>query len=109
MNIRGGKLFVAARLAGSFVIAVAAWSLMAVPSLGQQPSGGVTSQVGFDQKLGAKLPLEARFRDESGRELSLGELFGKRPVTTGAGLLWMPTALRPGSRRAHAGVEAALA
>lgn len=80
MNIRGGKLFVAARLAGSFVIAVAAWSLMAVPSLGQQPSGGVTSQVGFDQNLGAKVPLEARFRDESGRELSLGELFGKRPV-----------------------------
>ncbi len=27
-----------------------------------------------------RLPLEARFRDESGREVSLGELFGKRPV-----------------------------
>ena len=33
----------------------------------------VDRQVGFDQKLGAKLPLAARFRDESGRELPLGD------------------------------------
>ena len=38
------------------------------------------SQVGFDQKLGEQLPLDLRFRDESGRELRLGELFGRRPV-----------------------------
>ena len=40
----------------------------------------MTEKVGFDQKLGARLPLEARFRDETGRELALGELFGSRPV-----------------------------
>ena len=38
------------------------------------------SQVGFDQKLGVQLPLELHFRDESGRELPLGDLFGRRPV-----------------------------
>jgi len=38
------------------------------------------NQVGFDQKLGVQLPLGLRFRDESGRELTLGDLFGRRPV-----------------------------
>ncbi len=80
MNTRGAKLFVAAPLASRVMIGVAAWAFLAVSCRGQQPSAGVTSQVGFDQNLGAKVPLEARFRDESGRELSLGELFGKRPV-----------------------------
>ena len=42
--------------------------------------GSVVNQVGFDQKLGARLPLDRRFRDDSGRELALGELFGRRPV-----------------------------
>jgi protein SCO1/2 len=38
-------------------------------------------EVGFDQNLGAALPLEARFRDESGREVRLGDYFGRgRPV-----------------------------
>ena len=40
----------------------------------------MVNQVGFDQKLGVQLPLDLRFRDDSGRELTLGELFGRRPV-----------------------------
>ncbi len=36
--------------------------------------------VGLDQKLGAKLPLELVFRDEAGRDVKLGDYFGKRPV-----------------------------
>jgi protein SCO1/2 len=53
----------------------------AVTPAGAQPrSGGVTSQAGFDQELGAKLPLAAHFRDESGRDLPLGEYFGRRPA-----------------------------
>ena len=63
-----------------FLIAIAGFNFLAIPASAQAPSVGVTAQVGFDQKLGAKLPLDARFRDESGRELSLGELFGRRPV-----------------------------
>src|SRR4029453_8768226 len=35
---------------------------------------------GFDQKLGAQVPLDLTFRDEAGREVKLGDYFGKRPV-----------------------------
>ena len=36
--------------------------------------------VGIDQKLDAKLPLDTKFRDEAGRDVRLGDYFGKRPV-----------------------------
>ncbi len=36
--------------------------------------------VTFAQKLGSQLPLDARFQDETGREVALGDYFGKRPV-----------------------------
>ena len=36
--------------------------------------------VGFDQKLGAFLPLDAVFADETGATVRLGDYFGKRPV-----------------------------
>lgn len=37
-------------------------------------------EVTFRQRLGQQLPLDARVRDEQGREAALGEFFGKRPV-----------------------------
>ena len=37
-------------------------------------------QVGYDQRLGAQLPLDLAFRDETGRPLRLRDLFGARPV-----------------------------
>jgi protein SCO1/2 len=51
-----------------------------VTALGQGDAGRLVQAVGFDQKLGVQLPLELPFRDESGREIRLGELFGRRPV-----------------------------
>ncbi len=45
-----------------------------------QPKSGITTEVGFDQNLGANLPLALPFQDESGREIRLGDLFGTRPV-----------------------------
>ena len=36
--------------------------------------------VGIDQKLGTKIPLELPFTDEQGRTVKLGDYFGKRPV-----------------------------
>jgi protein SCO1/2 len=42
--------------------------------------GTVVSRISFDQKLSQRLPLDRRFRDDSGREIALGELFGRRPV-----------------------------
>jgi len=46
----------------------------------QDNAGSVVSRVGFDQRLGERLPMGLRFRDDSGRDLTLGELFGRRPV-----------------------------
>lgn len=46
-----------------------------------QASGGVlTGQVGFDQKLGAQVPPDLRFRDDQGRDVHLQDYFGRRPV-----------------------------
>ena len=53
---------------------------MSTTAAAQSTVGGVVSQVGFDQKLGVQLPLDLSFRDETGRELRLAELFGQRPV-----------------------------
>jgi protein SCO1/2 len=36
--------------------------------------------VGFDQRLGERVPLEATFKDETGRTVRLGDYFGKKPV-----------------------------
>jgi len=36
--------------------------------------------VGIDQRLGKKLPLDALFQDEVGRPVRLGQYFGPRPV-----------------------------
>jgi len=36
--------------------------------------------VTFKQRLGEKLPLDTKFKDESGRDVVLGDYFGKKPV-----------------------------
>ena len=69
-----GRGFLATLIGLGLVIGAAA------PADAQKETSGVTTQVGFDQKLGARLPLAAHFRDESGRELPLGDYFGRRPV-----------------------------
>ena len=50
------------------------------PGRAQGSAGSVVREVGFDQRLGERLPLGLRFRADSGRDLALGELFGPRPV-----------------------------
>ena len=37
-------------------------------------------EIGFDQHIGALLPLDTPFRDEAGNAVHLGDYFGKRPV-----------------------------
>lgn len=44
------------------------------------PPQGALARVAFEQRLGQPLPLELRFRDQSGVELSLAEAFGQVPV-----------------------------
>lgn len=48
------------------------------PPAGERPR--ILSDVGFDQRLGETVPLDAVFRDESGRAVKLGDYFGQRPV-----------------------------
>jgi protein SCO1 len=45
------------------------------PQLPKQLEG-----VGLEQRLNAQAPLEARFRDESGHSVRLGDYFGRRPA-----------------------------
>ncbi len=60
--------------------------LLASPAAGQRWTGAAapppppTRDVGFDQKLGAQVPLDLVFHDEGGREVRLAQYFGKRPV-----------------------------
>ncbi len=43
-------------------------------------SPGPLREVGFDQHLGQPLPLDAPFRDENGRPVTLGAFVGDRPL-----------------------------
>jgi protein SCO1/2 len=48
-----------------------------------QPSSAVPAplrEIGFDQNLDQRIPLETRFRDESNHLVRIGDFFGKRPV-----------------------------
>ncbi len=47
---------------------------------GQSPTAELLRDVGIDQHLGTQLPLDAEFRDETGRAVRLGEFFKDRPV-----------------------------
>jgi protein SCO1/2 len=41
---------------------------------------GPLEEVGFDQRLGESVPLDAVFADERGESVALGDFFGHRPV-----------------------------
>ncbi len=50
----------------------------------------VLNTVKIDQRLGQQLPLDASFRDETGKAVKLGDYFGKSPGDPFPGLLPMP-------------------
>ena len=53
------------------------------PADAGQPAGakpGILTKVGIDQKLNQQIPLDLAFVDETGRDVRLGEYFGRRPV-----------------------------
>jgi protein SCO1/2 len=53
---------------------------MGPPAPPQPAKPGILQEIGFDQKLGDPLPLDAVFRDETGKAVRLGDYFGKKPV-----------------------------
>ena len=72
------------RLAGCLVLALllgATTPLSADEGL-VDPSDmpGPLKEVGFNQKIGDVLPLDATFVDEAGKTVTLGDYFGERPV-----------------------------
>lgn len=71
---RGG-----ARLVSLLALLMVANLAGPIPRAHAQP-GGVLADVGFDQKLNTQIPLDLRFRDETGRSVVLAEYFGQKPV-----------------------------
>jgi len=53
---------------------------LALPALAQQGPPRALREVGFDQKLGGRVPQELRFKDDAGRLVELRDYFGTRPV-----------------------------
>ncbi|RPJ81751.1 MAG: SCO family protein [Acidobacteria bacterium] len=57
---------------------------LSVPGYGQDLTASTQpyplTSVGIDQKLNSQVPLDLKFRDESGKQVRLGDFFGKKPV-----------------------------
>ena len=51
-----------------------------VPPPPMAATPGVLQEIGFDQKLGDRVPLDLVFKDETGKDVRLGDYFGKKPV-----------------------------
>ena len=73
--------------AAFFALSVAACAQQVGGGLQPSSDGAVTNQrppilqqVGIDQHLNQQLPLDLHFRDEAGKDVRLGDYFGKRPV-----------------------------
>jgi protein SCO1 len=75
-------------LAAAVLLAAAAPGLAQVAPYGEKSMGepaqdhlpDVLNTVKIDQRLGQQLPLDAPFRDETGKTVRLGDYFGKLPV-----------------------------
>jgi len=65
------------RIALLAVIALAA-SVAARAQSNERPT--ILRDIGFDQKLGDRIPMETPFRDETGRAVRLGDYFRGKPV-----------------------------
>jgi protein SCO1/2 len=84
MNRLRHTVFLAAALAVTAGVSIGAQG----NAPGLRPSPGPTSsamppplqEVRFDQKLDARLPLDATFKNDRGEVVTLGSLFGRRPV-----------------------------
>lgn len=66
-------------------------SLLADPAVGPRAAPeNLFQRVGFDQRLGERLPLETLFTDANGRTVQLGDYFGTRPVVLVLGYYGCP-------------------
>lgn len=63
---------------------------VAAPPKATSASGRILSKVGFDQKLNAPIDLDLHFVDSQGRQVKLGDYFGKKPVILTLGYYQCP-------------------
>ena len=86
-----GCLSAAAAIAAAavlLIVAPATAQMTGAPTAGYRSDPGVPSttmptalrEIGFDQNIDQKLPLDATFRDETGKTVTLGSYYGQRPV-----------------------------
>src|SRR5437763_12844717 len=75
------KISLAAVAAAVFMTAAAQAQLYSEPKA-MAPQGKPESilKVGIDQHLNQQLPLNLKFRDESGQSVTLGQYFGSKPI-----------------------------
>jgi protein SCO1/2 len=73
-------VFVAAFAAMTASLALAQGGVFSGPQGTTNPPADVLKRVGIDQRLNAQVPLDLKFRDESGREVKLSNYFGQKPV-----------------------------
>jgi protein SCO1/2 len=65
----------------SALLALCLGAWLTLPARAQPSAGGPAATFSYDQYfLGTKVPLDVGLRDESGRDVTLGDYFGKRPV-----------------------------
>src|SRR6266699_3933655 len=87
MTLSRFRVFVACA-AVALVASAASAQMTGAPTAGYKREPGMTSstipaplrEIGFDQHIGAFVPLDTTFRDEAGRTVRLGDYFGPRPV-----------------------------
>jgi protein SCO1 len=85
MHMKGTIRFL---MAAAMLLPAAAPVLAQVAPYGEKTMGDpaqdhlpdVLNTVKIDQRLGQQLPLDATFRDETGKAVKLGDYFGKKPV-----------------------------
>jgi len=79
---------IAAALVIAAVSGTASAQMTGAPTAGYKLEPGTTAstvpaplrEIGFDQRLNERAPLDAPFRDEEGRDVTLGGYFGSKPV-----------------------------
>ena len=54
--------------------------------------------VGIDQRLNNQVPLDLKFRDETGQTVTLGSYFGKKPVILSLVYYTLPDAVHDGGK-----------
>jgi protein SCO1 len=72
------------RMAGALLVTISLSPFALAQFKGPQgttsPPPDILKKVGVEQRLNQPIPLDLKFRDEAGREVKLGDYFGKKPI-----------------------------